>query len=98
MYFPAPVAQDCQAPAGLALLPGAKGAGEHNRQWLHLGRTFLVLLIIVAVNDGELLAVTQTPFVTEEVSASLPVLSDAVPAVSWSWLSGCRPGAEKGRH
>jgi hypothetical protein len=31
------------------LLLGAKGGGEHNRQWLHLGQTFLVVLIIVVV-------------------------------------------------
>jgi hypothetical protein len=48
--------------------------------------------------DGVLLAVTHTHFVNDEVSASLPALSGAVPDVSWSWLSGCRPGAEEGRH
>jgi hypothetical protein len=49
LFFPVPVAQGCQAPAGFALPPGAKGGGEHNRQWLHLGQTFLVVLIIVVV-------------------------------------------------
>jgi hypothetical protein len=60
------------------------------------GEPFLVVLIIFVVTIWELLA-TQTRLVNEEVSASLPAHSDAVPDVSWSWLSGCRPGAEEGR-
>ena len=73
--------------AGLGLLPGREGRRRAHQQWLHLGRTFPRCVDHLRDDDGELLAVTQTRFVNEEVSASLPALSYAVPAVS---LSGCR--------
>ena len=99
LFFPAPVAQGRQASPAHGLLPGAKGGGEHHQQRLHLGRTFLVVLIIfvvtTAVAYGDRNAFGQRGGV--RVVATDAGLPGAVPAVSWSWLSRCRPGAEAGR-
>jgi hypothetical protein len=99
LFFPGAGSSGCPAPPGQVFCRALTAGGA--RSAVAASRANLPRCVDhLRGDDG--LAVTQIPFVNEEASASVPRwkqgLSDAVPDVSWSWLSGCRPGAEEGRH
>jgi hypothetical protein len=96
LFFPGAGSSGCPAPPGQVFCRALTAGGA--RSAVAASRANLPRCVDhLRGDDG--LAVTQIPFVNEEASASVPRwkqgLSDAVPDVSWSWLSGCRPGARK---